>query len=353
MDVNEKIIECVRKHNCLWEPKNRHYKNAVMKARLWQEIGEELNENCEVIKKKWKSMRDGYMKYKKQIKGTTGSGRKMISFVWAAQLSFLDDSISPRNTTSNIPESTRITTNTIVNSPISPATTHATESTDTDRESPTPGTSTDPDVPMRRFPELSNHPIEETPTIRTSNKKIKDTDVNEMIVEFLNNKTKKTTHDGIDHLFLSYAQTFKKLSQRKQAMLKVDLAKLFSDAELSEMTASSSSPAHISPTAGHIPSPMQGREMSSVAEYVQHLSPAYSMISAASESYTQNNIYNNNTNYECTQNFTAIEQNVPYSLVSDARQSSSDHLFLPSNNNTNNSKDTQNSFIPTERRVPY
>lgn len=47
-------------------------------------------------------MRDGYIKYKKQLKGTTGSERRSISFMWSAQLSFLDSGISPRGTASNV-----------------------------------------------------------------------------------------------------------------------------------------------------------------------------------------------------------------------------------------------------------
>lgn len=43
----------------------------------------------------------------------------------------------------------------------------------------------------------------------------------------------------MDYLCLSYAETFKKLSKKKQALLKVDLAKLFSDAELTDVPESS------------------------------------------------------------------------------------------------------------------
>lgn len=41
----------------------------------------------------------------------------------------------------------------------------------------------------------------------------------------------------MDYLFLSYAQTFEKLSMRKKALLKLQLAKLFSEAEQSELVA--------------------------------------------------------------------------------------------------------------------
>jgi hypothetical protein len=51
--------------------------------------------------------------------------------------------------------------------------------------------------------------------------------------------------EDIDHLFLSYAETFKQFPPRRQAMLKVELATLFARAEISELdmqTAPASSP---------------------------------------------------------------------------------------------------------------
>lgn len=42
-------------------------------------------------------------------------------------------------------------------------------------------------------------------------------------------------YDEVDHLFLSYAHTFKRFSARRRAMLKMDLANLFGQAELQEL----------------------------------------------------------------------------------------------------------------------
>ncbi|XP_073962841.1 uncharacterized protein [Choristoneura fumiferana] len=264
MEINEKIIECVRKHNCLWEPRNKHYKNAVLKARVWQAIGEELNESHESIKRKWKSMRDAYIKYKKQIKGTTGSGRKTINFMWAAQLSFLDSSISPRETESNIygENGTPIMTDSDTSTP-SPST-PSTPSTSSTNTNP------DTDVTTQPLSPRSPRPFEPSATSRPANKKTAEADVDSIIIDFINKKKEKPRYDGIDYLFLSYAQTFKKLTTHKQAMLKVDLARLFSEAELNEL-ASPQCP-----------------------QYVQRLSPTYSMISETSDSYTYNTNHSEN-----------------------------------------------------------
>ncbi|XP_072400986.1 uncharacterized protein [Diabrotica undecimpunctata] len=65
------------------------------------------------------------------------------------------------------------------------------------------------------------------------------------VIEYLNNK-QKNRQDGIDFLFLSYADTFKKLSPRPQIHLKLKLAKLFANAELQllEQTGNSQSTFH-------------------------------------------------------------------------------------------------------------
>jgi hypothetical protein len=59
--------------------------------------------------------------------------------------------------------------------------------------------------------------------------------------------------DGIDHLFLSYAETFKRFPPRRQAMLKIELATLFARAEISELdaqTTPASSPHYSANSAG-------------------------------------------------------------------------------------------------------
>lgn len=55
------------------------------------------------------------------------------------------------------------------------------------------------------------------------------------VIEYLENKKKPKVHDGIDHLFLSYADTFKKFHPRTQAELKMKIATLFAQTEMKEM----------------------------------------------------------------------------------------------------------------------
>lgn len=71
--------------------------------------------------------------------------------------------------------------------------------------------------------------------IKTKSKEPNDQPVGvDKVIGQLENK-KKHTYDSIDHLFLSYAGTFKKCTERNQIKLKLKLAKLFADMELKKI----------------------------------------------------------------------------------------------------------------------
>lgn len=60
------------------------------------------------------------------------------------------------------------------------------------------------------------------------------------VINYLENKKEqkqKNNLDRIDNLFLSYAETFKKFSPRTQAVMKMEMAKMFGRAELREIDA--------------------------------------------------------------------------------------------------------------------
>lgn len=86
-------------------------------------------------------------------------------------------------------------------------------------------------------------PPSQTPDFNTSTQSLLPPDTNspsmvfslllQKIVEAENKR--RAEYDAVDLLFMSYAATFRRLSLRKQAELKVNLTKLFADAELGEM----------------------------------------------------------------------------------------------------------------------
>ncbi|XP_055908371.1 transcription factor Adf-1-like [Eupeodes corollae] len=62
MDI-EKLILCVKKYPMLYDVDHAEYKSLRKKDQIWDIIGEELDENGEDLKKKWKNLRDCYARY--------------------------------------------------------------------------------------------------------------------------------------------------------------------------------------------------------------------------------------------------------------------------------------------------
>ena len=48
MDINEKIIELVKKYDCIYNLQSPQYKNFQFKSELWKKIGENVKGNANV-----------------------------------------------------------------------------------------------------------------------------------------------------------------------------------------------------------------------------------------------------------------------------------------------------------------
>lgn len=155
---------------------------------------------------KWKNLRDSYVKYLKFLKGATGSAKKFKNWPWAMHLEFLRDTVTPRPTVSNIPQSSERVSHEEDNS-----NEDGWVSEDSNQMLP---------PPKKVKPKISS-------------------DVDSVINYLENKKELKQKHnlDRIDNLFLSYAETFKKCSPRTQAVMKMEMAQMFGRAELREIDA--------------------------------------------------------------------------------------------------------------------
>ncbi|XP_075976644.1 uncharacterized protein LOC142976920 [Anticarsia gemmatalis] len=198
--MTERLIEFVRQHPCLYDTKDTYYKNVARKKKLWEQIGHEINKSGDVAKNKWKGLRDNYLRYKKEVAGTTGqTTKKFTKWAWAAPLQFLDATLTDRERRSNVRQS-------------SPETS----------DFPSPETPR-PETPPAQIVIRSRH--------RNINKTESEVD---KVLNYLENK-KKQEYDAVDHLFASYAQTFKTLSKANQIKGKIELANLFASLESEEM----------------------------------------------------------------------------------------------------------------------
>lgn len=146
------------------------------------------------------------MKYLKFLKGTTGSAKKFKNWPWAMHLEFLRDTVTPRPTVSNIPQS-------------SERVVHEEDDSNEDGWVSEDGNQMPP--PPKKFKSKVSSDVDS-------------------VINYLENKKElkqKNNLDRIDNLFLSYAETFKKFSPRTQAVMKMEMAQMFGRAELREIDA--------------------------------------------------------------------------------------------------------------------
>ncbi|XP_036329536.1 uncharacterized protein LOC118741670 isoform X1 [Rhagoletis pomonella] len=75
--MDERIIEFVRDNPCIYDKKHGGYKNQLHKDRLWLQFSKEANIPVDVLKKKWKCIRDRFYRVhkKKSTEAASGSGQ--------------------------------------------------------------------------------------------------------------------------------------------------------------------------------------------------------------------------------------------------------------------------------------
>lgn len=205
-----------------------------------------------MLRTKWKGLKDGYTKYKKQVKGSTGSAKTYTNWCWGPHLLFLDNFIKQRESTSNISTASQETSASSILSPSQPIPTMPLLQLQQDNEtsqdnnnileeiSPTPATPTPLPSTSMSTSRTSHRTSEPSRSRAVATKP--DEDV-EKILNFMRSKRIKQS-DAIDDLFMSYAKTFKTFSIQTQTMLKVEMAKLFADAELREHMNQNQSPVY-------------------------------------------------------------------------------------------------------------
>uniref|UniRef100_A0A8D9AT20 MADF domain-containing protein n=1 Tax=Cacopsylla melanoneura TaxID=428564 RepID=A0A8D9AT20_9HEMI len=215
MDDNntERLISLVRESASLWNINDENWKNTGKKAKQWADIGKELNQSSQEVSKKWEILQDSYLKYIQAVKGSAGMEKSYINWPWAGQLEFLRDSLTQRKTASNIEADTQLMSTVMEEGSI-----FAFEDTQI--------------LP----PGIESEESQMLPPVTIPDGTI-----------VLNQKKSKSSHDLIDNLFLSYAETFKSCSPRTQADLKMQMAQMFGRAELKELNAKTST---ANPTSG-------------------------------------------------------------------------------------------------------
>ncbi|XP_017470929.1 PREDICTED: uncharacterized protein LOC108362460 [Rhagoletis zephyria] len=93
MDINEILIEEIRKHEWLYDLSSNEYKNVFKKAVIWEEIGKSVCLPGDSCKTRWRGLRDTYKRRKRTSQLSSGSGAPSPTKKWKylQTLSFLDN----------------------------------------------------------------------------------------------------------------------------------------------------------------------------------------------------------------------------------------------------------------------
>ncbi|KAG8250863.1 hypothetical protein J6590_093226 [Homalodisca vitripennis] len=101
--IIEHLLEVVYTYPVLYDLNHKDYKNIRKKDKIWEDIGKTLNTSGDEMKKKWKNMRDCYMKYLRDCKTTTGQAKRNYKkWTWATQLERFKPFIGMAKTMSNV-----------------------------------------------------------------------------------------------------------------------------------------------------------------------------------------------------------------------------------------------------------
>ena len=104
-NLEGKLIEGVQKYPHLYDSSLKEYRDSIRIQNSWQEIARNLSIEIDLAKKKWKYIRESYVKSKKIAKGKSGDGRPTKPNKYFEMLAWLAPFIKHRPTESNLTSS--------------------------------------------------------------------------------------------------------------------------------------------------------------------------------------------------------------------------------------------------------
>ncbi|XP_050305347.1 uncharacterized protein LOC126742654 [Anthonomus grandis grandis] len=231
-DFTEEFIEHVKKHDVLFDMAHRDYKNVRIKNKVWDDIAKDMGNHHtgDDLKNRWKNLKDCFSKHLRSEKTRTGQAAKSISrykaWPWAQHMESFRPFLQFAVTDSNIADTNIGVSEEIEASDVQNEATQMTENilseASTDQE-----TSKQISCHNRR-PEKKRKSME-LPAPKNSSSADK-------VIKYLNERHSdiKSNCNSIDLTFQGYAASVKRLSNRRQTVIKFKIAKLIMEEELAQ-----------------------------------------------------------------------------------------------------------------------
>ncbi|XP_047029120.1 uncharacterized protein LOC124636898 [Helicoverpa zea] len=239
-----KLIGLIRERRFLYDVTHKHYKcHRLTRIDAWKEITREMGSgSVKLWRTKWKGLKDNYAKHKKANPPYNDILYKKYKYwLWAKYMTFLDQCRGEgREGGEGSRNHTRIF---IYTNEDQDTTQHNAELPDADDANSSVEDQSEQETDMLENMDDSTE-VAETDMVYNKRKSHHMNDSTEAAETSKRKKSDdKDEIDGVDHFFLSYAQSFKQLPTRMQIMLKLEIATLFSRYEqLAEDAATQSKP---------------------------------------------------------------------------------------------------------------
>ncbi|XP_038219914.1 uncharacterized protein LOC119838152 [Zerene cesonia] len=197
------LIDAVKKRPVLYDVNHEGGGNKNMeKHTAWSDIATELQENENVVKKRWKGLKECYVKYKKSrsLNYSNPTYDQYRNWRWASYLEFMEPHLKGLR---NVEDSSLNVEDYVYE-----------EESSKEEENET-----------NIFDDSANNIGSVSDVASPKNSP-------SLNVQQVNNVEPA---DDIHYLFLSYAETIRKLPPKKQILIKLEMAKLFSKAEMESL----------------------------------------------------------------------------------------------------------------------
>ncbi|CAG4949129.1 unnamed protein product [Parnassius apollo] len=106
--MSENFINAIQERPILWDKRNKNYHNRLLSYREWEDLAKLTGTTSETAKKKWKNLRDTFIKELKKIpkprSGADADNEPKYTGTWPyfESMSFLIVILKPRKTEGNI-----------------------------------------------------------------------------------------------------------------------------------------------------------------------------------------------------------------------------------------------------------
>lgn len=107
-DIEERLVEEIRKYEHLYDSSSPDYKDSQMVADAWCEISEAVGLSVTECTKRWKNLRDKYVRLRKKQALNGDIGRKKVPAFYLC-LSWLAPYVKHRDVESNCDEDNEVT----------------------------------------------------------------------------------------------------------------------------------------------------------------------------------------------------------------------------------------------------